>query len=155
MAQDNTVALLLAKLSSVKRNNPDEAQRAIDCITEKEHSEVLHQVGQQLEITGPAKPEGPSQMESYGEGSSDSYDDESSEYSDYDSSTVSSIPILLTNVSGFGDYSPRSGKKQFNNLVPKDVRLKSRNSSRLSRPQSSLTEDYKYPKRLLSDLPPR
>lgn len=44
------------------------------------------------------------------------------------------LRILLTYTSGFGYFSSHSRKKQFNNFVPKDVRLKSRNASRLSRP---------------------
>jgi hypothetical protein len=44
-----------------------------------------------MEIMGPAKPEGPSKMESYCDGASDNYDNEMSEYSDYEGSTVSSI----------------------------------------------------------------
>ena len=155
-AKDRAVAQLLAKLSSVKRDDPDEALRAIDSILEKhsEHSSTKKDVNQDevnKSADSPILP--PEYFEEDEQSVRKDDEDESSEYSDSDDSTVSSI-TNPTYMSGFGDCSPKSRKQQFGNLLSKDGRLKPTHHS--TRPSSLLVKAaHPYSKRSPSELPPR
>jgi len=148
-AKEKAVAHLLAKLSSVRRDDPDEALRVIDSILEK-HSE--HNAKDK--ISSPDKIRKSTLEETFAKEQSDHEGDDGdlSEYSESDDSTVSEL-TNPTYMSGFGECSPRSRKQQFGTLVSKDGRLKAAHHS--TRPSAFLIKDRSYPQRKPSDFPPR
>jgi len=150
-AKDKAVAQLLARLSSVKRDDPDEALRAIDSILEKHSGNNSPNKGfDQDEVNKSAEsPILPAEYFDEDEQAVRKEDEEeSSEYSDSDDSTVSSI-TNPTYMSGFGDCSPKSRKQQFGH-----GRLKPAHHS--ARPSSFLVKAaHPYSQRNPSELPPR
>ena len=136
--KDKSVRTLLAKLSSVQRDNPNTALEVIDSIIENERNSIED------------SNEFPSaSIESFaGDEDLMSVDSDSSEY-DSDDSTVSSI-TNPTYMSGFGGHSRR---QQFSKLVARDGRLSPPYNSK--RPSAFLTKSRKNGKARSSELPPR
>ena len=153
-AKEKAVAHLLAKLSSVRRSDPDEALRVIDSILEKHGERNAEDKNANPEINTSAEsqilPE--ESFEEKNQSVREDDEDDSADDSESDDSTVSEL-TNPTYMSGFGDCSPRSRKRQFGNLVSKDGRLKPAHHS--TRPSSFLIKDRSHSQRKPSDLPPR
>jgi hypothetical protein len=142
-SNDVQVEKLLAKLSSIKRDDPKSAFQVIESILEnhgedgklKENKQDCERANESAE--SPILP-----PEYYEESTLQVEDDTSSIYSDSDDSTVSSI-TNPTYMSGFGEYLQRQiGKQQSEKPIQSE------------RSTANLMKDHPYYQRRSSELPP-
>lgn len=151
-SSDVDVEKLLAKLSSIKRDDPDAALRAIDSILENHGGKDtnLDCIGDCPVVNNSAEsPILP--PEDFEESSFEGEGETSSMYSDSDDSTVSSI-TNPTYMSGFGEPSLRRQRKQQSN---KNATSAGRQKSPLqSTSPSSFLKHHPYSKDRASELPP-
>jgi hypothetical protein len=150
-SSDVQVETLIAKLSSIKRDDPDAALKAIDSILEnhggKETNLDCIADCQAINESAVSPILAPKYFE---ESSFEGEEETSSMYSDSDDSTVSSI-TNPTYMSGFGEPSLRKHKKQQSSKLITSV-------GRLKPPLQSTTapsfKDHPYSKHRASELPP-
>jgi hypothetical protein len=150
-SSDVDVEKLLAKLSSIKRDDPDAALRAIDSILENHGGKDtnLDCIGDCPVINDSAEsPILP--PEDFEESSFEGEGETSSMYSDSDDSTVSSI-TNPTYMSGYGEPSLRRQRKQQSN---KNAISAGRKSPLQSTSPSPCLKHHPYSKDRASELPP-